>query len=186
MSLSGYPLTVHPALRMRHSQPLGEWRTDLRLLRVFHASLFGVLIHFKGIGRLCSPARSLASWDPCPVLCQLNLMFDCAIPSALAVAFRYSTESFPLLLRRVNSRLVPGTPSENTSILSISHPDQPSELLGSRGKISKGCWDKPFLCILRWNIYSLFVSLREYYVRSITNKLCQAEKLGCSQTVILV
>ena len=108
-----------------------------------------------GIKCLCSLVWSLASWDPCPVSYQLNLMFDFAITLAPAVAFRYSTESYLLLLRRVNSRLVQGTPPESTSILSISHQTKPSQLFGRVGKYPKDVGKN--LCYVSYvEIYTLY------------------------------
>ena len=82
-------------------------------------------------------AQSLASWAPCHWVAVL----------ALAVDFRYSTESYLLLLRRVNSHLIPGTLPEYLHLVYLA-PSQALTAFGSGGRISKGYWEKPLLCIL--------------------------------------
>ena len=118
-----------PALWMRHSQSLVEWRTSVRLSQVFHNSL-------------CVPLPG-----PSPVG---------ALSGSLLWCFRYSTESYLLLLRRVNSHLFPGTPPGSTFVLSISHPTKPLQLFGRVGKYPKDIGKN--LCYVSYvEIYILYL-----------------------------
>ena len=82
--------------------------------------------------------------------------------SALAVAFRYSTESYLLFLRRVNSHVLSQVLYQSTSILSILHPAKakPSQFLGRVGKYPKDVGKN--LCYVSYvEIYILFLFCSE-------------------------
>ena len=95
---------------------------------------------------------------PCPLPVETHVKW--ATISALAVAFRYSTESYLLLLKRVNSHVLSQVLYQSTSILSILHPAKPSQLLGRVGKYPKDVGKN--LCYVSYvEIYILFLFCSE-------------------------
>ena len=86
--------------------------------------------------------------------------------------FRYSTETYLLLFRRVNSRLVPGTPPGSTSSIVYLAPNQAIAAFRSGGKISIGCWEKPFVMYLtlKYIFSTRFTRRILLFQRKILNK----------------
>ena len=119
----GSPLAVHPGFADASFRTTCGMRDWLLTTQSLSRQSLWCLDPLGGIRCLCSLAWSLASWDPCPVLYQVNILSNCAIILALVMVFRYSTQSYLLSIRRVNSHLIPGTRRESTSILFISHPE---------------------------------------------------------------